>query len=340
MFVAVVLAIAQTSAADATKRGRAFEDQLLKTASPILFPGGGQRHAPPLPIDWYVQKCELVGFDYDLSQLMPDVENGREPLTMQDIVERISRDRKHSYRLTFKDHTQRDGARDIGWENESRMYGRVIDAGPEQYVVQYFLLFGWHEPDGAAWPRPGSHEGDWVCVEFKLRASDPRKPTFLGGVYHNHGRQIFVDCARSGFLGRGTRPFVFLEKGTNQPWPFASDEGIKDDDRRIPPGISASQRFGAIENTSTAPAGFAMVRKHHEERLERDVATVVNVGSERYGRKGDEVWFFHHFTGRYGSIWSKNMYGPKALDMYSPRGPVHQPAVWKREHGKPVWVKE
>jgi len=149
-----------------------------------------------------------------------------------------------------------------------------------------------------------------------------------------------VDCARSGFLGRGTRPFVFLEKGTNQPWPFASDEGIKDDDRRIPPGISASQRFGAIENTSTAPAGFAMVRKHHEERLERDVATVVNVGSERYGRKGDEVWFFHHFTGRYGSIWSRNMYGPKALDMYSPRGPVHQPAVWKREFGKPVWVKE
>ena len=67
---------------------------------------------------------------------------------------------------------------------------------------------------------------------------------------------------------------------------------------------------------------------------------MVNVGSEQYGKKGDEVWFFHRFPGRYGSVWYKNLYGPKELDTPSPRGPVYQPQVWKREHGKAVWVKD
>jgi hypothetical protein len=358
MFVAAVLMLAQTASADATKRGRAFEDQLLRTVSPIFFPGGGERHAPPLPIEWYVQNCELVGFKSDLDLLKPAVENGREQLSMQEVVERSAGDPHRWYRLTFRDHTQRRG-REIDWARDTRIYGRVVEAGPgDEYHVQYFLLFAWNDTDtpasrgtrnemGMGWPsrvrnpdNAGNHEGDWVCVEFTVRASDPKKPAFLRGVYHNHGRQIFVDYGKSGFLGRGNKPFVFLERGTNEPWPFPSNEGIKDDDRRIPPGVSASKRFGAIENDSTAPGGYSLVRTHAEDRLEREVATVVNVGSEKYGKKGDEVWFFHHFPGRYGSIWYKNLYGPKELDTPSPRGPVFQPQMWKREHGKPVWVKE
>jgi hypothetical protein len=329
---------------------------LLKAASPIFFPGGEERHAPPLPIEWYVRNCELVGFKNDKEQWLPAVENGREELSMQAMVERVARDPGHSYRLTFKDHTQRRGGRDLGWD-ATRIYGRVIETGPaEEYVVQYFLLFGWNDTNapagfegrmgitaptrGGGAGNAGNHEGDWVCVEFTVRASDPKKPRFLRGVFHNHGRQIFVDYGKSGFLGRGTRPYVFLEKGTNEPWPFASTEGIKDDDRRIPRGVSASRRFGGIENAATAPAGYSLVRNHEQEWLERDVRTVVNVGSEKYGKKGDEVWFFHHFPGRYGSIWYKSLFGPKELDTPSPRGPVHQPQVWKREHGKPVWVKD
>ncbi len=78
IFVAAVLTLVQTAAADATKRGRAFEDQLLKAASPIFFPGGEERHAPPLPVEWYVRNCELVGFKNDKEQWLPAVENGRE----------------------------------------------------------------------------------------------------------------------------------------------------------------------------------------------------------------------------------------------------------------------
>jgi hypothetical protein len=355
MFVAAMLTLAQTAAADATRRGRAFEDQLLKTASPIFYPGGGERHAPPLPIEWYVRNCELVGFKSDGDQLTPAVENGREQLTMREVVERAAADPRHWYRLTFRDHTQRGGGREIDWERDTRIYGRVIEAqSPDEYVLQYFLLFGWNDTDTpashgrrslsySAAKRPdnaGNYEGDWIFVEFTVRVADPKKPRFLRGVYHNHGRQIFVDYGKSGFLGRGARPFVFLEKGTNEPWPFASSEGIMDRDSRIPPGVSASKRFGEIENDSTAPGGYSLVRTHGQDRLEHVIGTVVNVGSERYGRPGDEVWFFHHFPGRYGSIWYKNLYGPKELDTRSARGPVHQPHVWKREHGKPVWVKE
>lgn len=359
-FVAAVLTLVQTAAADATTRGRAFEDQLLKTASPIFYPGGGEAHGPPLPIDWYVQNCKVVGFPTDLSRLKPAVENGREQLTMREVVDRAAADPAHWYRLTFRDHTQRRGGREIAWGRDTRIYGRVSDGGPaDEYVVQYFLLFGWNDTDTPAtrggWTplglgvpssrgqRPdnaGNYEGDWICVEFTVRASDPKKPNFLRGVFHNHGRQIFIDYAKSGFVGRGTRPFVFLEKGTNEPWPFASNEGIKDGDDRIPRCVSVTKRFGGIENASTAPGGYSLVRTHEQEWLERDVNTVVNVSSEAYGKKGGEVWFFHHFTGRYGSIWYKNLYGPKALDTPSPRGPVYQPAVWKREHGKAVWSKE
>jgi hypothetical protein len=224
----------------------------------------------------------------------------------------------------------------------------VEDGGRDQYVVQYFLLFGRNDTNVLGTVRPsgrdgphetGNHEGDWVCVEFTVRAADPKQPRFLRGVYHNHGRQIFVDYDRSGFLGRGTRPYVFLEKGTNEPWPFASKEGIKDGDDRIPRGVSASRRYGGIENASTAPFGVALVRTHAQDSLRQDIPTVVNVGSEAYGKTGDEVWFFHHFNGRYGSIWYKSAFG-KELDPASPRGPVYQPAMWKREHAEPVWVKD
>jgi hypothetical protein len=75
-FAALVLTLVQSAGADATRRGRAFEDQLLKTASPIIYPGGEREHAPPLPIAWYVENCEVLGFATDRLALKPPSRTG------------------------------------------------------------------------------------------------------------------------------------------------------------------------------------------------------------------------------------------------------------------------
>lgn len=141
----------------------------------------------------------------------------------------------YHFRLQFMNpdhHTGDDPQDPMSWAiAQARgvgIYGRVEPIGTTLYAVQYYMAFGYNNttaPPLCGDVEPGTHEGDWICADFTVDVADINAPRIVQAIYHNHGRQVFVES--SGALRfEGTHPVMYLEQGCNEPWPFAGEEGF------------------------------------------------------------------------------------------------------------------
>jgi hypothetical protein len=101
----------------------------------------------------------------------------------------------------------------------ARWYGRVshpTEFLPGVYTVQYYALLWYNIVN--TFNGDGNHQGDLICIDFTIDDRDPGNPKILEAIYHNHGRQLFVEPEALRFVDQ-THPMVFLEEGTNETWP-------------------------------------------------------------------------------------------------------------------------
>src|SRR5207249_4087262 len=106
-------------------------------------------------------------------------------------------------------------------EEGKGLYGRVSKLNGTLYNVQYFLLMAWDETayNGGF----GNHEGDVICLTFDVDLSQMDKPRITAAVFSNHDRELFVEPSALDMPDGHVR--VYLEKGTNEPWPNKGTRG-------------------------------------------------------------------------------------------------------------------
>jgi len=170
-----------------------------------------------------------------------------------------------------------------------KIYGRVchpLEYPEGVYVVQYYALFlenggAGGVPDVSA-PvfgllggvdidkRAGYHQGDILCVDFTVRTSATGQSEILGAVFHNHGRQFFIEP--SSLVMPEGRPHVFLEYHRNEPWPNEGGQGTSGwpKEGMVSNDYKSDDMFGAREEEFAVEA--------HNGAGDRFPYSVVNVG--------------------------------------------------------------
>ncbi|MBS0195295.1 MAG: hypothetical protein JSR77_00900 [Planctomycetes bacterium] len=221
------------------------------------------------------------------------------------------------------------------------LYGRVWrpwEAYPDIYSVQYFVYLTWNETTVSG--GEGNHEGDWLCVDFgvDLRAN-PQYPTILHAIYHNHGRQFFVEPRCLEF--EDGHPMVYPENGVNEAWP-ARGQGVGWATGQSWPardGFAANQNFD-YEGSAYTSEGLSC-RDHlgQGNRWETYRHSIKNIGeASSYNMCspvgqfpsvrslcGDEGTFLLLYQGRYGDRGEGDFY-----EGDPPRSPVYQAKLWSR----------
>lgn len=197
-------------------------------------------------------------------------------------------------------------------ESDAIWYGRVIQPRGSQYtdshryIVQYFSLYPvntvtssetWttvvNALDGTIGPligfHPkisvergyvgplGGHQGDVSCVDFLVELpsmQDLSSARIIHGVYHNHGRQFFMEGAA--VETEGTRPIVYSEVGTQELHPHAGpahEEGFARDttSNDVKDGMFDSEDY--------------VIAEHHGRHLLKEIP-VFNVGEVECSKNG------------------------------------------------------
>lgn len=272
------------------------EQDLLERFGPVLYHhDDGQM--PPLPIWWVAAQGHLR--EYQGNTRLRVHEAGRwQP-------DRITGDNEFRIRLgepndraqRGKDRWSRRGM-DIEWphiRNQSHpihsaekmrfFYGRVCpnEDGRGGIGVMYFLYRAWNE---TTFPNNlggcGIHEGDWMSVDLDVRldAMNTQSARIDRMIVHNHGRQIFVEPRAIQYEQQ--RPVLYIEKGTNEPFHFASDTGLHDGNPDIPQGTSTNEIFrrrGVLGRQVGGEHGEWPAIRAHSCRHHRLVAeNIINVG--------------------------------------------------------------
>jgi hypothetical protein len=324
----------------------AIEAQLLATLAPVwMTPVPG--HSGPLPIDWNVRHSFLLWYTSDSGDYVDDT--GGTPLTPQLVLDTMAAHRSaglnYHYRFGYHDTDYRFGddpndpmswaiARDRG----IGLYGRVTNAPNARagcYLVQYFLFFGWNETDTPPGCDAGNHEGDWICVQFEVEASDLANPRIYDCVFHNHGRQTFVESPAA-LEFDGTHPRVYLEHDTNEPWPFAAAGGFQPG--AVRPCVSTNKRFYltgefcTLEYETDCNLGYTAVREHEAEGPAYLISAVVNVGEAGHPYPSSESRFFQGYDGWWGNTWETSCYWIELLDTSPPNSPRFNPKMWDRAY--------
>lgn len=199
-----------------------------------------------------------------------------------------------------------------------------------QYVsVQYFFFCYFNDADFPA--NGGDHDADWGCLDLTFivgglaRKVTWEKPILHSAVFHNHGRQMWLDHAKHGKLELdGGRVVVRLEHGSNEPWPNKGGSGFGGWPK--PTGFKINHRFEKDTGIdwSWSPRESRIVRPHegNGDRIVEydliDLAPVAPQGLSPLAR------FVQCFGGRYGT------YGGPHGD--PPTGPPYQKQMWERRY--------
>jgi hypothetical protein len=111
-----------------------------------------------------------------------------------------------------------DAQRNIG------LYGHVVTnpSNADELIVQYWQFFAFSDDQGPF--GGGNHQGDWLYLDIYVHRKDH---DLIRMVYHHHGDE---NCAPTVLpndypLPPDGRPVCYLEEGTHEWWPFASDGG-------------------------------------------------------------------------------------------------------------------
>jgi hypothetical protein len=118
--------------------------------------------------------------------------------------------------------------------------------------VNYFLFLTWNQTAYSG--GEGNQEGDWLCLDFQVTATDPRRPSITHALYHNHGRILLVE--RSAVELRAGQPVAYLEAGTNRG-PIVAD------------AASVGIRAAAFEPRSLGIKAKAFLRAQSRARASR-----------------------------------------------------------------------
>lgn len=228
----------------------------------------------------------------------------------------------------------------MGWaycqSNDKGVYGRVHVSPDDPHLlsVQYYMHFGWNETDTPPGCDAGNHEGDWVGVDFDVDATNLLRPRIVRAFYHNHGRQIFIESPEA-LNFSGSHPHVYLERGTQEAWPFAAEHGMSYWDQ-IPACISTNKRLMwddcPMEMESGCNGGYTAVREHEGTGGGFFIAPL-NVGERCAPADNAEARFFFRFDGKYGSEFHSGCYWVDYLNASCPSGPPHA------ENGEKMWYR-
>lgn len=200
--------------------------------------------------------------------------------------------------------------------------------GRKYVMLQYYAFFPWNETSYSG--GVGNHEGDWMCVDFNVDITDPRNPSIHSAIYHNHGRQILVRTS-SALRYDGARPLVFLEKGTNEPWPNAGGRGFSG--FPLAPNVMLNHRFECGDD-GWRPNEHKIVREHRGNGPQVRNFVLLNLGERGEPMPGEVQRFVMRYPGTYGG-WSKGFnYVFGRYRATCPEGPVFQRTMWDRDFSK------
>ncbi|HEY6261879.1 MAG TPA: HYR domain-containing protein [Nitrospiraceae bacterium] len=341
----------------------ALEAELLSTFAPAWRPDDPDDDFPPLPISWYLAHCELQVYyhpqrttDYngtdDPGTLVAST--GGLPLTLEIVIPmvKITLPEHYFYRLKFKspesDYQNGKDPNDprtwtIGRDRQDCLYGRCtrLDGAPSNYyLVQYYLFFGWNDVDAdrndIGCPI-GNHEGDIVCVEFEVRYDSPIDKKIVRAVYHEHGRQVFIDDPSILDYSTG-HPVVYLEKENHEALPWRGGCGFVAG--TVPQCVGINKYFDSMDVSifSVPVAGecddVPTVREHYGRGVEMLITSAINLGERGFPGPTLEAQFVLAYGGLYGhegTACCDDPFGsPNCEHVDSPPGPPFQAKMWDR----------
>jgi hypothetical protein len=363
------------------------EAQILAEFSPVIYSDNSNEVFPPLPVEWMIRRCQLrwyyqpggnnpadrgnelllatFGADYKLTT---DLLNSLFPSTWPE-------DEWHRFRLTFKNGGNHHGddlnppegepSDERTWSSaqarQDCMYGRcspfntnmtdsaaIESAG--QYRVQYYLFFGWDDvnADRNCYCCPlGNHEGDVICVEFWVEWQPGGTSRIIAPVFHNHGRQVFVDST-SRLRIEGGRPVVFLERDNHEALPWSGTAGIC---ATAPTGISANKIWASnlipcpfvslcqpgtpLQRVGGECDDVPVVRNHTGDDGSGSrllITSVNNLGEPGRPYPDSVSRFLHNYRGLLGDDASDSCdiftFPVEFTDTNCPESPIHQGKMW------------
>ncbi|MBC7772589.1 MAG: hypothetical protein H7210_08865 [Pyrinomonadaceae bacterium] len=324
-----------------------IESGLLNALSPVWIPGEPQQ-SPPQDIGWMLTHGYIKWRERGANDWIERFPASNVPAAPGQFVSvlRAHAQAKRSYEYQFdyfidEYRHSRDPADTLTWSRcvaESRgVYAQVwrLDgARAHEYSVQFYAHFGWNETDTPPGCDAGNHEGDWIGIDFDVDATDPQRPRIIRAVYHNHGRQSFIQSP-AGLLFSGTHPLVFLERGTNEPWPNPGSAGYWQ--TLPPPVVTTNRRLEAAdctgEHESSCNQGYTAVREH-EGAGGQFLIPPRNIGRLGVPSPDSSRAFIMEYPGLYGDNWSNGCWIFDFLDTSSPEGPPfggNGAKMWRRE---------
>ncbi len=316
-----------------------FEDELLQRFAPVvkidqLNTTPGEFRAIPVSASWFAQHTDLgymtnrpglVGAVFQPVLASPTPES----LLIYSIVNRSAASR---LLLKFRDEDWKWGDSPIdptSWPDaiarRRGVYGRVWHPWPERYPnlysVQYFMLFTWNESGDCDVFNDFRHDGDIMCVDYGVDASAIGGPAIIHGIYHVHGKQIFV--TRDALNFENEHPLVFLERGSNESWPNAGTDGEA--------GWPQMDGFALSEFICDILPEECCVRQHQGLGNVYATANVPNIGEAPWpeGASVEGRAYFplgsldNQLFLQYPGGWGRRG-GP-------PEGPAFQSKMWRRE---------
>jgi hypothetical protein len=358
-FAANVLIVAsvqlQAQDFDGDQLPDSVEQAILQEFSPVWWPGEmGQ--AAPQPIDWMCRHGRWKIFRNSDGSQVDAIPAAEAPYTVAQMqafyLQARSQYPTSQYSIAWSYYNARDRFNQapgdvFTWQMAAAqnrgIYGRVWQPDPsvpDRYGVQFFAHFGWNETDAPWFYDIGNHEGDWVCVDLTVRGSSASGYRIESAVFHNHGRQVFVEDPRA-LVRTGNRVHVFLERGTNELLPWAGQSGFQPGDtampQRVPRWVSTNHRlfgnwgFGqtcTLEYESDCNLGYTAVREHEADGPGGFVIIAKNIGEHnpnnpaQWAGSDPEARFIHVVAARYGSVGE------------CPQGPPYQSKMWRRDYSQ------
>jgi hypothetical protein len=343
-----------------------LEAQILSTFAPAWRPDDPNDRLPPIPLSWYISHCSLETWyhpnrdsDYNGTDDpgIPTRSTGDTNLTLASIIPMITNalPAHYFYRLKSKSWDFLDGKDpadvrtwSVARDKQDCLYGRVTrldGAATNYYIAQYYMFFLWNDVDSDRNPIGcpiGNHEGDIVCVEFEVTHNSPFDHRLERAIYHEHGRQVFIDDPSVLDYSAG-HPVVYLEKENHEALPWRGYCGFVPEES-VPRCVGINRYFYSkdVSIFDIPVAGecddVPTVRFHNGSGVETLITSVINLGERGSPGPSLDAQFVHAFKGLYGNLGTAccdDPFGePSCENVDSPRGPPYQGKMWDREwHG-------
>lgn len=319
---AVVFVLCGTAAAQLSEMGR---DDMLKKYAPVFTPDSGDEIAICDSAD-YLNGCRILNTEGGNRWLKsPD---GDEMWSSLELTTKLKEGNSIQEQSSKWETSPRPGVRDQRQNTRKRangagVFGHVRHLTGEFYSVKYFLFLAWNETayDGGE----GNHEGDWLCADFQVRvpAADGRpdlsKALLEYALLHNHGRVLLVGSANLDKTSDG-RPQMYLERGTNEPWPNKGKRGFEG----WPDGLRVTKNFGGGKGPSSE---HKVVREHEGKGVPYDTkGKVQNLETS----KTDSVWLVLNYRGQWGERDDDKWKAITGYDATNPHSPRWNSKMWER----------